>query len=149
MREICNQIIQQSVEFINGPEMFEVEPEMAVESLKTALRVCIAFKSTYFDYKARASTECPSNPWRFQNSALFTRLDSLLERCHDVLDLMQTIVQFNKLEKVEVGGTKGKVLTSNVQEIFGEFVQALVVVLLTKCRQFVVGRDCCVFVVLV
>ena len=27
------------------------------------------------------------------------------ERCHDVLDLMQTIVQFNKLEKIEVGGS--------------------------------------------
>ena len=127
MREICNQLIQQSVEFINGPEMFEVEPEMAVESLKTALKVCVAFKSTYFDYKARASTECPSNPWRFQNSALFSRLDSLLERCHDVLDLMQTIVQFNKLEKIEVGGTKGKALTANVGEIFVEFVKAVTV----------------------
>jgi dynein heavy chain len=104
MREICNQLIKQAVEFVNGPEMFEVEPEAAVEALKTCLKICVTFKSTYFDYKARASTECPSNPWRFQNSALFTRLDGFLERCHDVLDLMQTIVQFNKLEKIEVGG---------------------------------------------
>ena len=67
MREICNQLIRQAVEFVNGPEMFEVEPEVAVEALKTALKICVTFKSTYFDYKARASTECPSNPWRFQN----------------------------------------------------------------------------------
>jgi len=125
MREICNQLIKQAVEFVNGPEMFEVEPDVAVESLKTALKVSVTFKSTYFDYKARASTECPSNPWRFQNSALFARLDGFLERCHDVLDLMQTIVQFNKLEKIEVGGTKGKVLTSNVQDIYGEFLTAV------------------------
>ena len=125
MREICNQLIQQGVEFVNGPEMFEVEPELAVESLKTALKVCVTFKSTYFDYKARASTECPSNPWRFQNSALFARLDGFLERCHDVLDLMQTIVQFNKLEKIEVGGTKGKGLTSNVHDIYSEFLTAV------------------------
>ncbi len=124
MREICNQLIRQAVEFVNGPEMFEVEPEIAVEALKTALKVCVTFKSTYFDYKARASTECPSNPWRFQNSALFARLDGFLERCHDVLDLMQTIVQFNKLEKIEVGGTKGKVLTSNIQDIYVEFLAA-------------------------
>jgi dynein heavy chain len=63
MREICNQLIGQAVEFVNGPEMFEGEPEIAVESLKTALKICVTFKSTYFDYKARASTECPSNPW--------------------------------------------------------------------------------------
>jgi len=34
----------------------------------TRTKVCVTFKSTYFDYKARASTECPSNPWRFQVS---------------------------------------------------------------------------------
>ena len=127
MREICNQLIRQAVEFVNGPEMFEVEPEAAVEALKTCLKVCVTFKSTYFDYKARASTECPSNPWRFQNSALFSRLDDFLERCHDVLDLMQTIVQFNKMERIEVGGTKGKALTSNVVDIYNEFLQATAV----------------------
>ena len=40
---------------------------------------------------------------------------------------MQTIVQFNKLEKIEVGGTKGKVLTSNIQDIYVEFLQATTV----------------------
>ena len=29
-------------------------------------QVCITFKTTYFEYKAKAATECPSNPWRFQ-----------------------------------------------------------------------------------
>ena len=90
MREICNQLIRQAVEFANGREMFEVEPEVAVEALKTCLKVCVTFKSTYFDYKARASTECPANPWRFQNSALFSRLDGFLERCHDTLAVSYT-----------------------------------------------------------
>jgi len=76
--------------------------------------VCITFKTTYFEYKAKAATECPSNPWRFQTTALFARLDLFLERCHDVLDIMQTIMHFNKLggdRGVEIGGTKGKDLT--------------------------------------
>ena len=46
---------------------------------------------------------------RFQNQALFSRLDSFLERCHDILELANTVLQFSKLETVEVGGTKGKV----------------------------------------
>ena len=50
-------------------------------------------------------------------------MDSFLERCHDVLDLMQTILQFNKLDRVEVGGTKGKLLSSNVQQIYADFNQ--------------------------
>lgn len=56
-----------------------------------------------------------------QNNALFMRLDSFLERCNDILDLTQTIVQFSKLAKVEVGGTKGKTLTASVAQIHHDF----------------------------
>ena len=42
------------------------------------------------------------------------RLDSFLERCHDILHLTNTIVQFNKLAKIELGGTKGKALTETL-----------------------------------
>ena len=65
-----------------------------------------AFKSYYFDNKARTIQETPSNPWQFQNSALFGRLDAFLDRCNDVLNLSQTALQFHKLERVEIGGTK-------------------------------------------
>lgn len=53
-----------------------------------------------------------------QNNALFMRLDSFLERCHDILDLTQTIVQFSKLSKIEVGGTKGNTLTASVKQVY-------------------------------
>lgn len=51
-----------------------------------------------------------------QNNALFMRLDSFLERCYDILDLTQTIVQFSKLARIEVGGTKGHILTGSVKQ---------------------------------
>jgi dynein heavy chain len=96
-----------------------------VEKLKTTLRVCGAFKATYFEYKETANAECPDNAWRIQNNALFMRLDSFLERCHDILDLTETIVQFSKLAKIEVGGTKGKTLTNSVQQIYVDFEAAV------------------------
>lgn len=84
-----------------------------MDKLKQTLKVCGTFKSYYFDYKQRTAVDTPENPWRFQNSALFSRLDLYLERCHDILDLCETVVQFNKLEKIEIGGTKGKTLTNS------------------------------------
>ena len=60
-----------------------------------------------------------------QNNALFMRLDTFLERCHDILDLTQTIVQFSKLADIEVGGTKGKTLTNSVRQISNEFVNVV------------------------
>jgi hypothetical protein len=62
--------------------------------LKTALRVFGRFKTVYLEYKARSSKECPENPWSVQNNAVFVRLDSFLERLHDILDFTQTIMMF-------------------------------------------------------
>ena len=129
MREVCNSLIAQARRYVSGEQIFSLiekeEAGQAVEQLKTTLLVCGTFKSTYFDYKATANAECPSNTWRIQNNALFLRLDSFLERCHDILDLTQTIVQFSKLAKIEVGGTKGKTLTTSVQQIHADFQVAV------------------------
>ena len=121
MREICNDLIRQAHKFLEPETILEDEPQDAVDRLTTALKVCSAMKTIYFGYKARVLVECPDNPWRFQNSALFVRLDSFLERCHDILELCQTVLQFSRLETVEVGGTKGRVLTMTVQQIYADF----------------------------
>ena len=88
----------------------QMEPQEAVDKLRQTVQVLTAFKSYYFDNKARTLEETPSNPWKFQNSALFGRLDAFLDRCSDVLNLSQTTLQFHKLERVEIGGTKVCVL---------------------------------------
>ena len=124
MREICNDLIRQAHKFLEPETILEDEPADAVDRLTTALKVCSSMKTIYFGYKARVLVECPDNPWRFQNSALFVRLDSFLERCHDILELCQTVLQFSRLETVEVGGTKGRILTMTVQQIHGDFKQA-------------------------
>ena len=89
-----------------GPELMQMEPQEAVDKLRQTVRVLTTFKSYYFDNKARTLEETPNNPWKFQNSALFGRLDAFLDRCNDVLNLSQTALQFHKLERVEIGGTK-------------------------------------------
>jgi len=128
VREICNAVIKRSQMYLSGEELFrllETDRTIAVRKLQTMLKVCGTFKSTYFEYKARSATECPHNSWRVQNNALFLRLDSFLERCHDILDLTQTIVQFSKIEKIEIGGTKGKTLSTSVRQIFSDFTESV------------------------
>ncbi|KAA6419077.1 MAG: flagellar outer dynein arm heavy chain beta [Trebouxia sp. A1-2] len=124
IREMCNDLIMQACKFVPGPELMQMEPQEAVDKLRQTVRVLSAFKSYYFDNKARTLEETPNNPWKFQNSALFGRLDTFLDRCNDVLNLSQTALQFHKLERVEVGGTKGKTLTNSVKQIFTDFQTA-------------------------
>jgi dynein heavy chain len=125
IREICNAIIAQAFSFVNGNMVFELldteEEKEAIRKLQTTLRVCGAFKKAYAEYKATANAECPDNPWRIQNNALFLRLDSFIERCYDVLEMTETIVKFTKLSNIEVGGTKGQALTVTVGRVWQDF----------------------------
>lgn len=70
-----------------------MEAQEAVDKLRVMVKVLGTFKTQYFDYKQLTVAETPDNPWRFQNSALFLRLDAFLERCHDMLDVQQTFLQ--------------------------------------------------------
>lgn len=124
-RQICNELIRKAMLSINGEKIFELIEQGDLEKVNSmlyeSLQVCAHFKSVYFDYKARCVTEVPSNPWRVQNNALFIRLDAFLERCHDVLELTQTLYQFEKLAQMEIGGNKGKTLTASVNQIYADF----------------------------
>ncbi|KAF4726241.1 hypothetical protein FOZ62_001950 [Perkinsus olseni] len=129
MRQICNSIIAQACRFVNGPQVFAMianeEANEAVEKLEKTLEICTAFRDKYFFYRDVAEQQGKEGGWRIQTSALFVRLDAFRERCRDILDFTKTIVQFFKLERVEIGGTKGRELTASLQQIFEEFKQAV------------------------
>jgi len=106
--------------FVDGDMIFDFikskKAEDACSKLTITIDVCTKFKDAYFEYKALANGE-----WKLTTNALFVRLDSFLERCHDILHLSNTCVQFNKLERIELGGTKGKTLSESVKTIYVEF----------------------------
>jgi dynein heavy chain len=124
IREICNAIITQCHNFVNGDRIFEAlkgdTPQEAHACLGTCIDVCAQFKEAYFDYKAKSK-----NQWKITTNALFVRLDAFSERCQDIMHLTGTIQQFNKLQKIEIGNTKGKTMTSSVTRIFEEFNTAV------------------------
>lgn len=104
LQEICNDVIEQARNIIQPTELFGAEPEEAAERIRTALKVCESFKSAYLNVKAKTATT--KRPWNFEGKSIFGRLDAFMARGQDVLDLFQTIIEFNKLEKIEIGGTK-------------------------------------------
>jgi len=122
IREICNAIISQCVNQVDKESIFAAikgeQPKEAYDKLAQALDVCSKFKDAYFEYKAKAN-----NQWKITTNALFVRLDAFSERCQDMMHLTHTIIQFTKLEKIEIGSTKGKALTDSVKQIHQEFIE--------------------------
>ena len=104
-----------------GNELWTSEPEHAMGMVYDVIESCENFKEVYQKFKERSIAECPDNPWRFQNDVLFEKLDDFLERCNDVLNLMTNLNDFKTLKYLEIGGSKGKTLTSSVYQINSDF----------------------------
>jgi dynein heavy chain, axonemal len=122
IREICNSIIEQARKFVSGPVIFRfMEDENvneAVQILHTTVEVCSHFKTGFREcQQVHASTLPPERRWEVSDDTLFSRLDLFIERCEDILDFTKIALEFSKLEKVHVGGTKGKSLTDTLRQI--------------------------------
>lgn len=125
IKETCNEIIARASDYINGNSVASAlnNPEEIGEvckKLELTIDVCGKFKEYYFEYKRKSDGK-----WKLTLNALFARLDAYSERCHDILHLTTTIMQFNKLERIELGGTKGRTLTETLKQIFAEFQKAV------------------------
>lgn len=59
--------------------------------------------------------------WSFQTSVPFKIFDDFLQRLNEIKDIFVTANEFMKLEKVEIGGIKGKQIKRNLQIILDEF----------------------------
>ena len=116
--------LMQAHRFAPGPELLRSDPSEACDKLRTVLKVLGGFKSSCFNYRSASTTECPSKPWRFQNAAVFTRLDRHMARCAEMLSLASAALQFNRLERVEVGGTKGKTISAAIKAVHADFTAA-------------------------
>ena len=62
-------------------------------------------------------------PWNFNPSAVFHRLDAFLKRLADIEWLFNTVLEFSKLEKIEVGGILGRSLSARIVGVSKEFQQ--------------------------
>ncbi len=67
------------------------------------------------------------SPWPARNSPVFGALNSFMERCNDVLELVETTRHFRMLRHAaEVGGAGGRGLDAMVREIHERFENAMV-----------------------
>ena len=67
------------------------------------------------------------SPWPARNSPVFVGLNSFMERCNDVGELVETTRHFRMLRNAaEVGGAGGQGLDAMVREIHDKFEAAMI-----------------------
>lgn len=124
IRELGNDLMEMAAEKIAVTEMAEgFEKKDVIERISTTLSICGEFKAAYFHCKSYVAS-C-TRPWKFQNAALFARLDIFLERCNEILKVVETTILFDKLENMKIGGTKGQALSTEIEEIKEKFDEGI------------------------
>jgi dynein heavy chain len=118
--ELVNDVLENAKESVNVPDVFQTDTEDIVAALGQVLAACGEFKAAFFFFKAKGVKEL-QRPWRFQNTALFKKMDLFLERCHDLLDIVETAKLFFHLANLKIGGAAGIGRTTQIEALQLQF----------------------------
>lgn len=125
LQEIGNLFIEIARNYLDPMELFKGESEECIAKVDCTLTILQEFKSQF--ETLRNSIEGYFKPgavvkrWEFASDLVFTHYDHFIKRLQLVKDVFATAIEFSKLEKVEIGGMKGRILSHDVVQIFTEF----------------------------
>ncbi|XP_055849033.1 dynein beta chain, ciliary [Episyrphus balteatus] len=71
--------------------------------------------------KFKQNTEFNSQDWTWQLDTIFSRFDAFIERLHKMNEIFTIGISFNKLEKITIGGLKGRSISHSVDVILEEY----------------------------
>ncbi|XP_041102237.1 dynein heavy chain 11, axonemal-like [Polyodon spathula] len=127
LQEFCNVLIDQAIIYLSPEELLKGETEETLEHVQVTVNLFKAFKEAFACHRDRLPSFVPGGmefkPWDFHSQMVFARFDRFLARLHQVEDLFINILEFQKLEKLEFGGIKGKVLSEQVSMMNDEFLE--------------------------
>ncbi|CAC5361897.1 DNAH [Mytilus coruscus] len=127
LQEISNMLINQARTFLDPSDIFnaDIEPGDTKDKVQKAVNVLKTFKETYEDHKAKLHSYFSGDQepveWEFTPKLVFPRFDKFTARLEMIIEMFGTISEFMKLERIEIGGIKGKVLSQQVLQLFEEF----------------------------
>ncbi|KAM3917468.1 dynein axonemal heavy chain 11-like [Leptodactylus fuscus] len=118
LQEFCNLLIDRTENFLLPEEIFKMELEEGLERVQMATEMFKCFKKTYTLYVEKVAL-CAANcdrikVWDFPSNLVFFRFDSVLQRLQHIEELFIAAIDYLKLEKIEIGGFRGKILSEEI-----------------------------------
>ncbi|XP_076978309.1 dynein axonemal heavy chain 11 isoform X2 [Tamandua tetradactyla] len=127
LQEFCNLFIDQAISYLSPEDLLKGEIEESLEKVHVAINILKTFKKSFFHYRKGLANYFMKNKelksWDFQSHLVFCRFDKFLDRLMKIEDVFVTILEFEKLERLEFGGTKGAVLNAQIYEMSEEFME--------------------------
>lgn len=124
LKQICNLLIDRAKRFLDPSSIFHSDIDEAMQRISLSIQVLKYFRSVFDECKDRIIAfflERPPIHWTFHPNAVFDRFNAFLDRLSTIQWFFYTVIEFLKLEKVEIGGLKGRSLSARITAVSVEF----------------------------
>ncbi|XP_056142990.1 dynein axonemal heavy chain 11 [Lampris incognitus] len=119
LQELCNLLIQQATDYLSAAQLLGEDTEEGLQRIKKVVRVLESFREGYQSQRQKLSSTDAS--WDFPSALVFTRFDQFLNRVVQIEDLFQIMLDFQRLQKLEFGGFRGKIYSEQAAQMCREF----------------------------
>ncbi|KAL0966379.1 hypothetical protein UPYG_G00294600 [Umbra pygmaea] len=125
LQEFCNLLIEKAFAYLIPEELFKMELEEGVDRVHVSISILQSFQRLFHTHRQRIPQYYKPGEavkhWDFPSTLVFHRTDRILDRLLMIQELFASALDFLKLEKVELGGWRGKMLSEMVFSMNEEF----------------------------
>lgn len=124
-RMINNMMIECASKFLDPGSIFQGEPDECLVGLTKVIEILEEHKRCFEIYREKLPTyalpDKVSPMWSFLPKDIFERFDRYMKRLYRIRAIFDMANEFYKIEKIELGGVKGRALSRIIQEINNDF----------------------------
>ncbi|XP_008293045.1 dynein heavy chain 11, axonemal [Stegastes partitus] len=121
LQELCNLLIEQASTYLSADLLLREDPEESLQMVRSAIKVFTCFKDGYQTQRERLANQTKHALWDFPSALIFSRFNHFFNRMLQLEDLFEIMLDFQRMEKLEFGGIKGKLHSEQAAKILKEF----------------------------
>ncbi|KAM7420609.1 hypothetical protein PAMA_015032 [Pampus argenteus] len=111
----------QASTYLSADLLLSEDPEESLQMVKMAIKVFRCFRESYQTQRERLANHAKHAPWDFPSAMIFARFNQFLNRMLQLKDLFEIMLDYQRMEKLEFGGLKGKLYSEHAAQMYREF----------------------------
>nr|XP_029133801.1 dynein heavy chain 11, axonemal-like [Labrus bergylta] len=123
LQELCNLFIEQASTYLSADLLLREDPVENLQMVKKVIKVLRCFRNSYQTQRERLANHVKHAPWDFPSAMIFARFNQFLKRMLQLEDLFEIMLDFQRMEKLEFGGLKGKLYSEHAAQMYREFAE--------------------------
>jgi len=102
---------------IDGTSLFNGDPQESLDHLNRSSSVLDQFYSCYIQFKNKLLNAEGSSAFTLNNQAVIPSFLTLVKRLEEIRPIIQTLLEYNRFDKTEIGGIHGHYLSPRFQDV--------------------------------